>query len=187
MFGFKIKCSDGVYGVEEDSLFFSEYLYNLYKNGFRCGSSLDIGTGTGILAFYLSKISKKVVAVDVNREALAIAQKNARLNGIGNIIFKESNLFSSLAGMKFDLIVFNPPYLPYSPKNKEELSICGGRSLELVSKFLEEVGLHLKREGFFLLLLSSFSNPQKFIRKYNLKILARRKLFFEELMILGNQ
>ena len=184
MFGFKIKCLDGVYGIEEDSLFFSEYLYNLYKNGFRCESSLDLGTGSGILALYLSKISKKVFAVDISREALTIARENARMNGIDNITFRESDLFSSLKGMKFDLIVFNPPYLPCSPKNKEDLCICGGKNLGIISKFLEEVRNHLKRKGFFLLLLSSLSMPERFIRKYNLKILARKKLFFEELLIL---
>ncbi len=187
MFGFKIKCSNEVYGIEEDSIFFSEYLYSLYKKGFRCDNSLDVGTGTGILALYLSKISNKVVAVDINRKALALAQENAKLNKINNIIFIESNLFSSLGKMKFDVIVFNAPYLPYSPNNVTDFCFCGGANLEIISKFLAEVHLHLKKKGFFLLLLSTLSMPEKFIDKYNLKILARKKLFFEELMILSNK
>jgi ribosomal protein L11 methyltransferase len=46
---------------------------------------LDVGTGTGILAFAAAKILKKpVVAGDIDPEAVRVARENARLNGIGN-------------------------------------------------------------------------------------------------------
>jgi ribosomal protein L11 methyltransferase len=45
---------------------------------------LDVGTGTGILAFAAAKILKRpVVAGDIDPEAVRVARENARLNGIG--------------------------------------------------------------------------------------------------------
>jgi ribosomal protein L11 methyltransferase len=44
---------------------------------------LDVGTGTGILAFAAAKILKRpVIAGDIDPEAVRVARENARLNGI---------------------------------------------------------------------------------------------------------
>ena len=48
---------------------------------------LDVGTGTGILAFAAAKILKSpVVAGDIDPEAVRVARENARLNGIGSFM-----------------------------------------------------------------------------------------------------
>ena len=76
---------------------------------------LDLGTGSGALAFGLAKHwpEASVTAVDVSGEALALARENAAALVLGERVrFVESSWFSAIpAGETFDLIVANPPYL----------------------------------------------------------------------------
>ena len=75
---------------------------------------LDLCTGSGVLAVSLAKYIDKsqITAVDISKEALRVAKRNARINEVENqITFIESDLFSSLKQDKFDLIISNPPYI----------------------------------------------------------------------------
>jgi len=76
---------------------------------------LDLGTGSGALALALAKqfAEAKVVAVDLSREALALAAENAAALGLAErVSFIESDWFAAVpADARFDLIVANPPYL----------------------------------------------------------------------------
>jgi methylase of polypeptide subunit release factors len=73
---------------------------------------VDIGCGSGIGAITLARRfpQAEVLAVDVNASALALADINIRLAGVGNASSRGSNLLNQLDGV-FDLIVANPPYL----------------------------------------------------------------------------
>lgn len=77
---------------------------------------LDIGTGSGCIAIWLAKrfSEGEVTAVDISPTALEIATINARTHGVeGKITFILGDCFDSLApGLKFDLVVSNPPYIP---------------------------------------------------------------------------
>lgn len=76
---------------------------------------LDLGTGSGALALALAKLypAARVTAVDVSREALALAGENAAALGAAErVALVESSWFAALAAeARFDLIVANPPYL----------------------------------------------------------------------------
>ena len=74
---------------------------------------LDVGTGSGAIAITLAKnCNAEVTAVDISKEALAVAMLNAKKNG-ANVEFLHSNLFDGLKRKrKFDIIVSNPPYIP---------------------------------------------------------------------------
>ena len=74
-------------------------------------ATLDLGTGCGILALLAAAHSERIVAVDSNPRALAMAQLNTRLNGVANIEFLEGDLFEPVKGSQFDLIVCNPPFV----------------------------------------------------------------------------
>jgi 23S rRNA (cytosine1962-C5)-methyltransferase len=55
-----------------------------------------------------------VIGIDISAEAIALAERNAGLNGIGNASFREANVFDVLreyeeAGERFDTIVLDPP------------------------------------------------------------------------------
>jgi release factor glutamine methyltransferase len=76
---------------------------------------LDLGTGTGAIAFALAQHwpSAQVTAVDRSADALALAGENAAALGLSDRVgWLESDWFSALpADTWFDLIVANPPYL----------------------------------------------------------------------------
>ncbi|PTL86768.1 MAG: peptide chain release factor N(5)-glutamine methyltransferase [Candidatus Liberibacter europaeus] len=74
---------------------------------------LDLGTGTGAICLALLKEHPhfKGVGVDVSRNALKIAEKNAVINNLSErFCAVQSNWFSSINGI-FDIIVSNPPYI----------------------------------------------------------------------------
>ncbi len=76
---------------------------------------LDIGVGSGCIAVSLAKAlpGADVFGVDISLDALAVAGKNARRNGVDVTLFSGS-MFEAVDGKTFDLIVSNPPYIPTS-------------------------------------------------------------------------
>ncbi|MFI3264417.1 MAG: peptide chain release factor N(5)-glutamine methyltransferase [Rikenellaceae bacterium] len=79
---------------------------------------LDVGCGSGAIAISLAKSipGSQVWAVDISKEALAISRENnARLEAGVNIIEADAlNGVENTLDGKFDIIVSNPPYIPYS-------------------------------------------------------------------------
>ena len=76
-------------------------------------SMLELGTGCGIIAMGIAKhTNTKMTATDVTPEAVRVAERNARLNGL-NIEFIQSDMFKNIND-KYDLIVSNPPSSPTS-------------------------------------------------------------------------
>jgi methylase of polypeptide subunit release factors len=73
--------------------------------------TLDLGTGTGVLAFSAAAHSGSVVATDLNPRARQFCEFNAALNGVSNIEFREGNSFEPVRGQRFDLILANPPFV----------------------------------------------------------------------------
>ncbi len=74
-------------------------------------ATLDLGTGNGIQALLAAKHSERVWATDLNPRALEFARFNAAFNHRQDKIeFLEGKGFEPVRGMKFDLIVSNPPF-----------------------------------------------------------------------------
>jgi release factor glutamine methyltransferase len=76
------------------------------------GRVLDMGTGSGAIAVAIAhaRPDAQVTALDVSADALAIARRNAELNGT-DVRFLHSDWFTAIDGETFDLIVSNPPYI----------------------------------------------------------------------------
>lgn len=168
-----------MYEPAEDS-----YLIEKHIKNYSSDSCLEIGTGTGILALEASKYCKKVLAVDIDKEAIDYCKKNIKKK---NIKFKLSDLFSNVEG-KFDLILFNPPYLPNDSLIKDKALDGGKKGYEIIEKFLNNVNSHLNQDGKILLIFSSLTNKKKIdslIKKNALKFkeLEKQKFFFEEIYL----
>lgn len=74
---------------------------------------LDLCTGTGCIALALAHAfpNARIVGGDISPIAIAQAQANAQCNTITNAIFIESDLYTAVERLQFDLIVANPPYI----------------------------------------------------------------------------
>ncbi len=165
-----------VYPPDEDSFFLIDFLKKEI-GGRKIKTALEIGTGSGIVSLSISDSVKKILGVDINPNAIKTARKNAEKQEIKNIEFIVSNLFENIEG-KFDLIFFNPPYL----SGKKDLSCEGGKKgQELIEKFLSEVKNYLNENGEAVILLSSFNEVEKLVKKFGFELIGEKKLFFEKL------
>jgi len=171
----------GVYRPAEDS----ELLLRHARPRFR-GSVLDMGTGSGFLAVEAASDPRvdRVVAVDIDPNALDSARSRAGAAEVAvEIEFVLGDLFEGLEGERFDLIMFNPPYLP-SEGGADEPSWAGGASgNEVMLRFLDEAGEHLNPDGDVLMIYSSESGfaLADVDEKYSATILEELPLFFERL------
>jgi 23S rRNA (cytosine1962-C5)-methyltransferase len=76
--------------------------------------ALDCFTFNGAFALHLAAVCDNVIGIDISADAIAAAERNARLNEIDNVDFMEANVFDVLremeaAGDRFDVIVLDPP------------------------------------------------------------------------------
>jgi release factor glutamine methyltransferase len=115
---------------------------------------LEVGTGSGFIARELSSLAGSVVATDINPHAVA----NARQMGVECI---RNDLFSGICA-HFDLVIFNPPYLPTRPEERLddwlEYALDGGPDGRVqIARFIEGVSRVLAPGGRVLLLVSSLT------------------------------
>ena len=143
--------NEQVYQPEEDTIL----LYETAKREVRAEDRvLEIGTGSGFIAAGMKKISNHVTATDINPYACL----SARTCGLEVI---RTDLFSGLCG-HFDLILFNPPYLPTKKEERLddwlEYALDGGEDgRETIRNFAEQLGTVLSKTGRCLILISSLT------------------------------
>ena len=137
-------------------------------------SILDLCTGSGCLAILAALENKYAVvdAADLSRDALDVAQRNVADYGLGNRVrLLESDLFSALAGRRYDLIVSNPPYvkaasmrtLPDEYRKEPEMALASGRDgLDHTRSLLAAARSHLNPKG---LLVVEIGHNRKALEK----------------------
>ena len=123
---------------------------------------LDLCTGSGCLALALAKEfpGAEVIGTDVSERALEYARQNALTNGIGNVIFLKGSLFEALEGIRFDIVVSNPPYIRRTEIETLQPEIAGWEPMEALDggedglRFYREIllrsGEHLEEDGFMV-------------------------------------
>lgn len=169
-----------IYEPREDSYLLEKQVQKYSKNK----KVLDIGSGSGIQALSaLRNRAKSVLSSDINPQAVKYL-KSINLKAV------KSNLFSNIKE-KFDLIIFNPPYLPYDLSESKESSLAtsGGKNGdEIILRFLLQAKKHLNKSGKILLLISSLT-PREAIKKllkklkFKSRVLDSNKLFMETLEV----
>ncbi|MEM1660934.1 MAG: class I SAM-dependent methyltransferase [Candidatus Bathyarchaeia archaeon] len=187
--GLRFYVFDGVYEPAEDTFLLADNLDV-------CEGEivLDMGTGCGILSVLSALKASFVVAVDINPQAVKCAKENAKRNGVRNKIdFICGNLFDPLrTGLRFTLILFNPPYLPSEeePKTWIEYAWAGGADgRRVIDRFLMDLPRYLDCGGRLLMVQSSLSDIEKTIklleeRDFKVEITCRRGLFFETITLI---
>ena len=124
----------------------------------------EVGSGSGcIVVSILHNVeTASAIGLDISAAALEIARKNAVEHSVGERLqLKISDVFSSLAREKFDLIVSNPPYISLSDINDLQFEVKdfeprdaltdGANGLTIIEKIIESAPLFLKPRGFLLL------------------------------------
>ncbi|WP_420710190.1 HemK2/MTQ2 family protein methyltransferase [Nitrosopumilus sp.] len=162
------------YPPSEDTFFIADYIEN--EKG---KLALDVGSGSGYLTQLLSENFSLVVGTDIN---FAVLKSQT---------YKTENLIcchgSDALTAKFDFIVCNLPYL--ATDEVLDIATDGGlEGFEIPKKIFDSVYKNLEESGKFIFVTSSLSNYQKlidYVQKLGLKtrILAKKKLFFEELIL----
>jgi len=148
---------------------------------------LEMGCGRGVISKSLVPLARRVLATDLNPSAVRILRRA----GIDAI---QADLFSDIRS-KFDLVLFNPPYLPTAEDDVLEgwlnFAFDGGKTgRDTINRFLEMLKDHLEPEkGRALLLISSLSDLSEVALKaekegLTTEVVAREKYFFEELFVL---
>ncbi len=143
---------------------------------------LEIGAGSGIhLQTALSSGIKpeNIFSSDIDRKSVY----HCNLLGFNCI---HSDLFEKIK-RKFDLIIFNPPYLPEDarePKSSRRETTAGKKGNEIIIRFLIQARSHLNKNGKIFLITSSLSKDVPFSSfGYEAKEIGCERLFFERLCI----
>lgn len=179
-----------VYNPSEDTFLLARNLS--VKSGEQV---LDMGTGSGVLAVLAAQKAGRVVAVDINPHAVACARRNVALNNVtSRVEVRLGDLFTPLKPSdKFELILFNPPYLPVGAREGEswvEKAWAGGNTgRTIIERFINDSPSWLKEKGRVLMVQSTLSNVEKTIRQFNARklnaqIIDKTPSFFEEITLI---
>lgn len=149
--------------IEKGTLRGQKYTDDLKKGG----DILDLCCGSGAIGISIAKLTKgaHVTCSDLSKEALEVAEKNARLNGCKSMKFVESDMFAAFCGRlgkkKFNLIISNPPYIPPSvieglePEVRDHepmMALDGGEDgLDFYRVIAQHAPEHLKKGGVLML------------------------------------
>ena len=187
---FKINIDDNVYIPAEDSYLLADNLE--IKQG---QSVLEIGTGSGIVAMYASRLTDNITVTDINFDACELSRKNFEDNGIENIEILFGNLFEPVKNRKFDVILFNTPYLPTEEDEVLDDTINyafdgGLNGRKVIDLFLNEVGNHLNDNGIVQIIQSSLSGNEETLEKLDQlgfvsEIAAKEHFFFEDITLIN--
>ncbi|NIM44488.1 MAG: methyltransferase [Nitrososphaeria archaeon] len=183
-----IRVGEDVYAPAEDTYLLLRHL----KRG--RGRALEIGTGSGIIALELARKGWSVVATDISLSAVRNALENAENFGVKERIeFMVADLIGFLRkGVKIDLLVFNPPYVPdiYSLEEMKDLSWSGGPTgRAIVDRFLDEIKQRDIHVQVVLLVQSTLSDVEKTLRDlkiagFKTEVIGKEKSFFEEIVLI---
>ena len=152
---------------------------NILKEVKKNDRVLDIGTGSGIQAIFAASKSNEIVATDISNKALKCAEFNIKKYKFQQkICLKKSNLFSKISG-KFDLIIFNPPFRWFKPKNFDERSETDENYFNL-QKFFRMAKKFMSKNARIIMVFSNSGDIEFFeslIVKNNFyfKIISKKK------------
>ncbi|UCC20252.1 MAG: methyltransferase [Promethearchaeota archaeon] len=211
-----INCNfENVYAPSDDTYLILDYFKNKIDNSYfddikinKIKNLLDLGTGTGIIAIFFQLIKKEIInfdpkiyASDISENAIKCVKSNMKANEIyEEINLLCSDLFNSFPDNlknSFNIIIFNPPYLPSSrlikkdQKKDIDYSWNGGeKGHEVLINFLEKANyfLNLQEKHYIYCITSSRTDIVETNRLitnlgYKNQIVKKTHLFFEDIYL----
>jgi release factor glutamine methyltransferase len=176
---------ENVYEPSEDSFLLADEALSEIKGSERI---LEVGCGSGIISAVIkANTNASVIGIDIN----PYAAKCTRENGIEVI---RGDLLSCIKG-RFNLIIFNPPYLPTKEDERDNgwlnAALDGGyNGRKVIYRFLEDAGRCLIRGGKILMLVSSLSGIDEIRSRldslgYAVEVNRHENYMFEKLTVLS--
>lgn len=174
-----------VYGPREDS----DLLAQVVSDHSRVARACEVGSGSGYVTVALSRIADLVVAIDISMDAARVTRENLARSGSDNCAVLCGDLLTAV-GTRFDLICFNPPYLP-DEHGEDPLSRSwagGPTGREVMARFLSALTDRLAEGGEAFVVTSSLMGLDELgaiVRDAGLEhdIVSNQRLDFEELAI----
>ena len=166
----------------ETELIIEEVLYNIKDKNQKL-KILDIGTGSGCIAISLASEFKnsKITAIDISKNAIAVAKKNVKLHNLTNQITIKRLRLGNLT-QKFDIIISNPPYInqkeykklqPEVKKFEPRVALFGGKDgLKFYRLFAKEIEKRMKKKSIFICEIghNQLSSCKKIFNNSNLSL-----------------
>jgi release factor glutamine methyltransferase len=187
--GCKFEVFEQVYKPSDDTYLILDNL-KVHENDYL----LEIGVGCGIISIFAASKGAHVIGTDISPHAIKCAIHNSKLNNMKNRIdFILSDLFSAIQKRtRFDLIIFNPPYLPADREPDDILKKAwtgGKKGNKMILKFLNKVNEIADRNTRILLIISSLSGEKEIYQSirenfFEYKVIKKQKFPFEEISLL---
>lgn len=179
--GLSIASDRDVYPPSEDSELLIDALD--VRRGERV---LEIGCGSGVVSIHCALAGAEVVCGDVNPRAVALTRMNAAANG-AVLEAVETDVYSNVEG-RFDLILFNLPYLPVEEGEGLARAWSGGPDgLGPLPRLLDGAPKHLLPGRRVVVVTSSLMDRKglrEILAPYSVRTLAKLPMFFERLSVL---
>tara|TARA_Y100000780_G_scaffold24659_1_gene20549 strand:- start:207 stop:1085 length:879 start_codon:yes stop_codon:yes gene_type:complete len=149
---------------------------------------LDVGTGSGCIAIALANElpEASVTGIDIDPNMLKVAQKNADLHKINNIIFKQMDIQKEIPKESYNLIVSNPPYIPLNEISDLEKNIKdfeprialtdGADGLTFYHRLASVASKILHSNGYLIMEVGQGNHPQKALKLFKNNAFASNKL-----------
>ena len=162
--GIKIKTCKNVFPPKSNFSRSSEKLHMIFGD-LKNLTILDMGTGTGVQAIQaVSQGAKKVVAVDISKEAVDCAKENVLMNHVADrVVVFQSDLFSNIDDeMMFDVVIGNLPITDYPMMGVAEATLYDP-NYEIHKRFLLDAKKHLTEKGIIVITHIDFNGQNDFI------------------------
>jgi release factor glutamine methyltransferase len=145
---------------------------------------LELGAGSGLIAFSAAKKGAIVTATDINQTAIEYLQKNKAANQ-SDIEIIYSDLFEKIPQQQFDIIAINPPYYKKNPSTEREYAWYCGEHGEYFDKLFSTINSYIHRDTEIYMVISDDSDLNminNIAAKNNFKFIPVRtkRIFWEK-------
>jgi SAM-dependent methyltransferase len=129
----------------------------------RGATALDLGAGTGVQAMAAARRASRVVAVEMNPRAWAVAGINVALNALDHKVdVRRGDLYEPVADEVFDVVLSNPAFIPFPRGEAYPLPGAGGEDgLDMVRRIVEGFVPHSRPDGVCHMVLEAVGSSDR--------------------------